>query len=253
MKHILARKNLPLLERFAWSNVLLAFDFDGTLAPIVREPDDARLPPSTRGRMRRLAAAYPCAVISGRSRHDLEHRLAGLKLVEIVGNHGSETAGRPPPHARRVGRWAGTLREDLKNVPGIEIEEKGASLAIHYRKARARREAVKQIDLAIAALGGPVRVIGGKLVVNLMPVNAPHKGIALRKVRKQAGADTAIFVGDDLTDEDVFEMDEPGRLLSIRVGRSAASAAPYCLNSQREIDLLLDALLAFERMRGEHA
>src|SRR6185295_11415249 len=92
MRHILARLHRPLLEQFAWSQVLVAFDFDGTLAPIVADPTAAAMAPSTRRLFREVAALYPCAVISGRSRADLAGRLRGVPLREIVGNHGLEPA-----------------------------------------------------------------------------------------------------------------------------------------------------------------
>ena len=72
---------------------------------------------------------------------------------------------------------------------------------------------------------GPVRLVGGKHVVNLLPAGAPHKGLALERARARLGCDTAIYVGDDETDEDVFALDQPGRLLAIRVGRKPSSSA----------------------------
>jgi trehalose 6-phosphate phosphatase len=83
--------------------------------------------------------------------------------------------------------------------------------------------------------------------VNLLPITAPHKGIALERERERLRCDTAIFVGDDKTDEDVFALDQPGRLLGIRVGRSRTSAAAYYIPSQRSIDDLLRALVDLRR------
>ncbi len=247
MKPILGRMERPVLEQFAWSRVLVAFDFDGTLAPIVDEPDRARLPPSTRRRLLRVAERYPCSVISGRARADVARRLEGVPLVEIVGNHGLEPAvhGRGASFVRTTDRWTQRLHDLLASEPGIELEHKGLSLAIHYRKSRRRRSARAAIERALDALEGATRIIPGKLVVNVLPEGAPHKGIALRRIRAAVGADTAIYVGDDVTDEDVFALDEPGRLLSIRVGRDERSAAPYYLRTQPEIDELLDRLLAY--------
>jgi trehalose 6-phosphate phosphatase len=87
-----------------------------------------------------------------------------------------------------------------------------------------------------------VRLVGGKLVVNLLPAGAPHKGLALEAARERFGCDTALYVGDDETDEDVFALDQPGRLLAIRVGRRRGSAAGYYLRNQREIDRVLRVL-----------
>jgi trehalose 6-phosphate phosphatase len=64
------------------------------------------------------------------------------------------------------------------------------------------------------------------------------------RVRDEIGADTALYVGDDVTDEDVFSLDEPGRLLGIRVGRSKATQAAYCIPSQASIDVLIERLVS---------
>ena len=251
MKHILAKAQRPILEQFAWSRVLLAFDFDGTLAAIVREPERARMRKSTRNRLMRVARRYPCAVISGRARADVAQRVAGVSLLEVVGNHGLEPSQDARTFTLQAGRWATELDTILAGAAGVEVENKGPSIAIHYRKSRARREAKQRIDRAIGALEGATRVIPGKLVVNVLPEGAPHKGIALQRLRAKAQADTAVYVGDDVTDEDVFALDEPGRLLSIRVGRDDASAAAYYLGSQAEIDALLDCLLEFREAAAQ--
>ena len=74
-------------------------------------------------------------------------------------------------------------------------------------------------------------------------MGAPHKGIALERERERLGCDTALYVGDDETDEDVFSLDRPGRLLTIRVGAKRTSAASYYILDQRVIDVLLGRLL----------
>jgi trehalose 6-phosphate phosphatase len=95
----------------------------------------------------------------------------------------------------------------------------------------------------VVPLLGPVRVVEGKQVVNFLAPDTPHKGLALDRIRRRLGCDTAIYVGDDETDEDVFQMAEPGRLLGIRVGAGAGSAAPFIIPGQRDIDALLTLLV----------
>src|SRR5689334_20803650 len=90
MKSILSRGNRAILQQFAWSNVLLAFDYDGTLSPIVREPSKAVLRPSTRDLLELLTHRYPCILISGRAQADALVRVRGLGFREIIGNHGLE-------------------------------------------------------------------------------------------------------------------------------------------------------------------
>jgi trehalose 6-phosphate phosphatase len=245
MRHILAAAHRRLLEQFAWSEVLVALDFDGTLAPIVAIPADAAMAESTRRRLAQVAALYPCAVISGRSRADLAGRLQGVDLREVVGNHGLEP-GAGVRHdetafAAQVARWVPRLERALRTLPGVVVEDKRLSVAIHYRASRRKKQAVTAIHAAVAALGS-LRVFGGKQVINLVPSRAPHKGLALEAVRKRAGCDTALFVGDDDTDEDVFALQAPGRLLGIRVGRRATSRAAYYLRDRDEVDVLLGFL-----------
>jgi trehalose 6-phosphate phosphatase len=92
------------------------------------------------------------------------------------------------------------------------------------------------------------RRLSGKLVVNLLVPDAPHKGLALERERAHFACDTVVYVGDDETDEDVFQLDRPGRLLSIRVGQKRSSAASYYIRNRAEIDRLLETLIA---LRGD--
>jgi trehalose 6-phosphate phosphatase len=246
MSRILSRRNRAVLERFAWSNALLAFDFDGTLAPIVAEPDRAAMRACTRQRLEALARAYPCIVISGRAHADVRKRLRGVGLRGVVGNHGVEPWQTTTGLIGEVRRWRPTLERALRSHSGVWIEDKAYSIAVHYRMSRAKKVARAAILRAAQELGD-LRVIGGKQVVNLLPRGAPHKGFALERERERLGCDTAVYVGDDETDEDVFALDQPGRLLTIRVGAKRASAATYSLRNQREID---DLLLVLLRLRN---
>ena len=102
-----------------------------------------------------------------------------------------------------------------------------------------------------AAVGGlrGARSIGGKHAISLVPRGAPTKGAALERARRLLGCDTAIYVGDDETDEDAFTAGRADRLLAIRVGMRQGSAARYRLRNQAEIDDLLAALLACRPLR----
>lgn len=244
MRDILAPSNRDVLEQFAGSRTLLAFDFDGTLAPIVADPGRAAMRPSTRRLLRQVARACPCVVISGRSRADVGRRLRGVELAGVVGNHGIEPSRAPVASRRGVRVWVAHLEERLGAIQGVVIEDKGLSLAVHYRRARNRKRAHARI-LAAAGRLGKARLLGGKQVLNILPAGAPHKGLALERERIRLGCDTAVYVGDDETDEDVFTLAQPGRLLAIRVGRKRASAAAYYIHTQTEIDGLLRSLLAF--------
>lgn len=247
MKPFLARENADLLAQLAFCRVLVAFDYDGTLAPIVARPEHARMRPETASLLSKLCELYPCAVISGRSRSDLVRRLAPARVTYVLANQGLELGARPNEFGRQVDAAVMHLQHSLRGVQGIELENKGLSVAIHYRRSRRKRETRAAIARAAANLPQAMRLISGKLVVNLVPAAAPNKGEALEALRARAVADSALYVGDDVSDEDVFSLDQPGRLLSVRVGRSQRSAAAYYLRGQAEIDQLLSALVDLRR------
>ena len=103
---ILSRRHVPVLAHFAGSNVLVAFDYDGTLAPIVATPAAARMRPSTRHLLTNVAARYPCVVISGRRLDDLAKRLQRVPIWHLLGDHGFESRGTPKGASAQVrGGW----------------------------------------------------------------------------------------------------------------------------------------------------
>jgi trehalose 6-phosphate phosphatase len=247
MRNILSRANHEVLQQFAWSRVLLAFDYDGTLAPIVSQPARAIMRHTTRRLLEELVQRYPCMVISGRAQRDAMRRLHGIGVHKIIGNHGAEPWHGTNRPVQKSDRWLRVLGERLSGLRGVKIEDKGISITIHYRQSREKKRARSAILEAVSALG-EIRLIGGNQVINVLPQGAPHKGMALERERALLKCDTAIYVGDDETDEDVFALDQPGQLLTIRVGQRRSSAAAYFIESQRRIDDLLRILL---RLRQE--
>ena len=242
MQNILSRSHRQVLERFAWSNVLLALDYDGTLAPIVTDRERAMMRPATRELLEPVARLYKVIVVSGRAQPDALRRMRGVGVFEVVGNHGVEPRHISERFIAVVQRWMPLLRARVEPMQGVVLEDKIYSVAVHYRKS-VNKKLVRAAILEAAASLGDVRIVGGKQVVNLLPKGAPDKGTALERERERLCCDTAIYVGDDETDEDVFALDQPTRLLSIRVGEKRTSAAKYCLSDQRAIDSLLRVLL----------
>ena len=246
MKHILSARNRPVLERFAGPKTLVAFDFDGTLARIVAQPDQAAMRRSTKALLARLAARSPCVVITGRALKDVRARLRGVGMQGLVGNHGIEPWSTLPAIRKIVRSWMPLLKSSLGHFPGVVLEDKEFSVSVHYRGAANKRKIRAAAAGAAKKLGG-LRVFGGKQVVNLLPVGTPHKGIALQRELHKLGCDKAIFVGDADSDEDAFALHHPQRLLTVRIGRKKRSHARYYLRDQREIDRFLRALLEARR------
>lgn len=238
-KDILAGGQAPILRAFALSNTLLALDYDGTLAPVAPTPALVRMRSRTRRLLVEVARRYPCIVITGRSLQDVTERLAGIPLQAVFGNYGGEpSAGGPPA---RVRRWARILADVLSRHQGVLVEDKGFSVTVHYRHARSRRRALKDIHEAARKIRG-ARILEGDQTVTLLPKSAPDKGVALQRALRRLRCESAIYVGDDGTDEDAFASAPPDRLLSIRVGSPRTSAASYRLERQADIDALLRTL-----------
>jgi len=239
---ILAARHIATLRTFTRSHVLLAFDYDGTLSPIAPTPERARLPAHTKHLLVRVAKKYPMVVISGRALADISERVSGIGVQHIFGNHGLEwSGGASRPHAH-VRRWVHQLTEQLSDHRGVVVEDKTHSVSVHYRSAP-DQEAALHVIMPIVRKLPEVRIICGAAAVNLLPKDGANKGVALRRALELSACDTAIYVGDDETDEDAFGALTPEKLLAIRVGPSEASRARYHLASQQSIDLLLSALI----------
>ena len=243
MKYLLDADGLAHFRHFRSRNTLIAFDYDGTLAPIVARPEDARMRESTRALLARVARRYPVIVLTGRSRKDAVAHLSGVPLLEIIGSHGVDRQGTTVPRFfGRVALWRAELVERLQALVGVRIEDKGYSLSVHYRHSQDPDAAKAAIAEAAGALEG-ARVLGGKKVVNVMPHDAPDKGAALLTACERYGSARAIYLGDDDTDEDAFAAGPLDRILAVRVGESATSCASHYLRSQDEVDRVLELLL----------
>jgi len=238
---------MDVLAAFARSNVLIALDFDGTLAPIVADPERARMTERTRHLLEKVAIRYPCVVISGRSREDVLRRVSCVPVWHVSGNHGMEPWGQDAAYVPQVQEWIRRLKARLAGQEGVVIEDKRYSITVHYRQATNKRKAIEDVECEAQGLHD-ARLLHGKQSLSLTPRSAPHKGAALERARKLLACDKVIYVGDDETDEDAFSTAHPERLLGIRIGRRADSKAEYSLGAQREIDAFLRALISFRHM-----
>lgn len=245
---ILAKRHAQTLSGFALGNLLLAFDYDGTLAPIAPTPARARMRGHTRMLLRRVARAYPSIVISGRAFEDISRRMHGVPLWYIFGNHGSEPL-MPAASDHGTAEWVRTLRRSLPPDPGIVVEDKRHTVTVHFRNAQ-NPESAREAALRAALQIPEARIVGGKQAINLLRRGGPDKSSALRYAMRAFACDTAVYVGDDDTDEDAFGALDAERLLGIRVGRpTGGSRARFYLDSQPDIDRLLERLLELRAPR----
>ncbi|HLJ74980.1 MAG TPA: trehalose-phosphatase [Casimicrobiaceae bacterium] len=242
MIHALSREGIARIDAILARKPLLAFDIDGTLAPIVSQPGEARLPDAIQRCLDVLASRSDMAIITGRAAEDARSMLAFTPRY-VVGNHGAEGvpawAGRRSAFVEIVRDWHDALRACSPLVAtGVMIEDKRYSLSLHYRQAPDWDAAYRAIRDCIERLRPTPKVIDGKAVVNLLTPDAPNKGDALRALIADSVTSAAIYVGDDDTDERVFELILPD-VLTIRVERDDASRAALFLHDQGEVLPLL--------------
>ena len=202
------------------TGAVVVLDFDGTLAPIVADPEQARAHPDT---LPALAALAPkvasVAVLTGRPagvavRHGGFAGVPGLEHLVVLGHYGTErwdavtgTVSAPAPHPgvaavraelpgflERFGAWQGTW-----------IEEKGRAIAVHTRRAadpQAAFEALREPLADLATRHGLI-VEPGRLVLELRPPGM-DKGVALQEYVRETGATSVLYAGDDLGDLPAF-------------------------------------------------
>lgn len=249
---IFSDAGMAALTTFIDRMTLFTFDLDGTLAPIVEDPAGIMIPSDVRGHLKRLCRLANVVVLTGRARKDARAHL-GFEPRFIVGNHGAEGLPgwekREPGFARLCRQWEKQLQALLPQAfrNGIMIENKGCSLTLHYRGAPAPGVALSEILLAVRHLAPVPRQISGKFVVNIVPLESLNKGESLLQLMGHTDARHAVFIGDDVTDEDVFRLKHE-RVLGIRVGNHSSSEADYCLSDQNQIGRLLAEIIhALER------
>jgi len=242
-RNILAARNVAQLRTSAGNGALLAFDYDGTLAPISNDPSASRMRTETAELLRALAHAAPVAIITGRSVHDVTLRLEGIPMLAVVGNHGAEPSPFAARAARVVAAWLPSLEALVATLPDAVIEHKGQTVSVHYWHSTNPAVVVEAMERFVATVKPPATLVHGICLVNLVPRGAPDKGDALRALVAARSLPGAIFVGDELTDEPAFRAASGPHDVGIRVGRWTGSAAPWHVETQLDIDALLTELL----------
>jgi trehalose-phosphatase len=220
----------------------LFLDFDGVLAPIVEQPEDAAPPPATRAELERLVTRYALvAVVSGRVGEDVRARVA-VDGVVCVGSHGLELE----PQAER---WRHTLAAFAADAPWPpeEIELKGLAVAFHFRGHDDEREAVRRLDeiAETAREKGLVARYGRKILEVLPPVGS-HKGTAVRHLLAEGRLRRALAAGDDTTDIDSFAALD-GLEVAVRVAVASEESPPLLVEAADIVVGSTDEFLALLR------
>lgn len=242
VQSLLSSAGMAALSSLLRANTLFAFDFDGTLAPLVDQPDEAVLPPARIRLLRDIARKAPVAILSGRSAKDVAARL-GFTPGAVIGSHGADDLAEPEQGALAqaalaVVRQALAVAHTSLRAAGVSVEDKAQSIALHYRLAADPDLARQTIGEVLAASAAGLHVFGGKCVVNIAPANAPDKGDALRKLAARFAVQTVLYAGDDLNDEPAFASAEP-HWLTVKIGAGSPTAARYFVRSLDELDPVL--------------
>jgi trehalose 6-phosphate phosphatase len=257
MISLFSPEGIRRLDQIVQPGVLCVFDFDGTLSAIVPEPDRAHLTPEVYQSLVELSALTPVAILTGRSLEDIRPRLR-FEPAYVVGNHGLEgVPGCEESSAQYLtlcSNWEraiGTALHDGAYDPRIWVENKRYSLSVHYRDTQNPLKTEARLEQLFSRVAPEARVIAGKFVFSLLPPNAADKGSALQQLMRISAAPCVIYVGDDVTDEDVFRLQRPD-LLSIRIEPAAHSAAGCFLPQWQDVIVLLDDLIRRLSRAGPH-
>ena len=223
-------------------------DFDGTLAPIVNNPADARALPSTISAMTELTqlSDTEVALISGRALAVLRDLAAMPADVHLVGSHGAEfeTGFAQAVDEALLARIVAALDEIAAHYPGVAVEPKPASVALHVRNASTADGAAALAAARRAAVDWDSEMTAGKAVLEFAVITT-DKGSAIDELRRHSDATAVVFFGDDVTDEKAFARLRPGDV-GVKVG-PGPSAARYRVDSPVEVT---DALAYLAQRRA---
>jgi trehalose 6-phosphate phosphatase len=232
----------------ATEHLLVVSDFDGTLAPIVSNPADARPLPAAAEALLALAAlpSTTVALVSGRALSTLRELSSVPPPVHLVGSHGAEfdTGFAHDIDQELLNRIITELTAIAANRPGVTVEPKLASVALHVRNASAA-DGSDALDAArAAARAWDAEVTAGKAVLEFAVIST-DKGEAIDIIRDRDGATAVVFFGDDVTDEKAFRrlrMSDVG----VKVG-PGDTLAGYRVESPEDVATALTYLLEKRR------
>jgi trehalose-phosphatase len=256
-----------LRRRLGTQPIALFLDYDGTLTPIVERPEMAVLADDMRAALERVAAHCFVGIVSGRDLADVQAMFRGDGSKDAVtgaghlwfaGSHGFDIAApdgtrteveEAHAHLDALGAAADDLERALAHIPGAWVERKRFAVATHFRQVDDARvpEVETAVDRVLAAHAG-LRKTGGKRIFELRPDVAWDKGRALWSLFERAdltrAADLAVFVGDDVTDEDAFVALGDDGIGIVVADEARPTDADYRLSSPDDVRAFLSELAA---------
>lgn len=236
---------------------VLFLDYDGTLAPIVKRPEDAQISDRMKSVLKKCAAKFKVAVVSGRDMDDLKSKIQLDGLI-YAGSHGFRISGpgglyKEHEKSGEIIPRLNAIEEKLHQVfpqidSGVQIDRKRYAVAVHYRNANEDNiPAIKQKVEEILEKNPDFKMGEGKKILEIKPDVDWHKGKAVLWIMEKLGVDDTnkfvpVYIGDDVTDEDAFRsIREFG--VGILVGsHGQETAAKYKLDDVHNVRSFLERL-----------
>lgn len=250
----------------AAKHILFLSDYDGTLTPIVEKPEFAILSVNNRAFLRELAACsgVTVGIISGRALNDLKEKVKVPGLI-YAGNHGFEIEGPGwnfiSPISEEIKPFYRVFRQVLSltmgKIKGVLLEDKGFTISVHFRQVEEKNVNLvhQMVERVIQkpASRGLIKVTSGKKVYEVRPAVNWNKGKAIQLIMKKYGKGgrqsglLPIYLGDDLTDEDGFQMIKKyGIGVTGYVGEPRSDySAQFYLKSTEEVTQFMSKILEY--------
>ncbi len=239
-----------LTRAAASPRLLVTSDFDGTLSPIVDNPGDARPLPAAAAALEALAALpdTTAALISGRALAVLRELSGASAAVQAIGSHGAEfdTGFAHEIDTALLAEIVETLNSIAASRPGVAVEPKPASVALHVRNASAADGEAALTLAREAARSWDAHLTAGKAVLEFAVI-VTDKGEAVDVLRDRSAATAVVFLGDDVTDEKAFRRMRDGDI-GVKVG-PGDSLAGFRVDSPEDVASVLAHLVDERRRR----
>jgi len=249
-------KELTLFQEPSSRKALLFFDYDGTLTPIVKKPEDAVLAKQMRTLIQKLVRRHIVAIVTGRP-YAAIRRFISMPGLYYICNHGYEIHGpgisRTLPALRPYRNIIRSCRSRCATLraafPGMRIESKPFSVAVHYRTI-VRSSHIPALERAVMHITDEfsgLSILRGKKVYELLPRLNWNKGQAiywfLEELLLKQNRIPIVYAGDDLTDEYAFRALRTKGMSILIAPTAKKSAAHYRLRSPHELYRLCRRLL----------
>jgi len=255
MRPFISESKSMLRKLSSYSGALLLFDFDGTISPIAKTPDDAILPDKWKKLLNDTISADNIigGIVTGRGHDDVKKKIA-IENFLIASNHGYEIWRRGKCLFAKGDDLKPLLndaykivKDALSDVDGIVMEFKGTSLAVHYRLASLdiQKNIVAVFKKSVGYLcdSGKFEFLEGKKVIEVKP-SGWNKGKAILWIWKHlASSFLPFYFGDDITDEDAFRALD-GKGISVVVGKRKGSFAKYFVDTMDDAIPTIEQIIA---------